>query len=74
MKDLTFEKAMENLGQVVGKLEGGDLPLETLLKQYEDGIKLVRVCQAKLNKAKGKIETLIEKDDGAFRKEPFENA
>ncbi|MFH1395652.1 MAG: exodeoxyribonuclease VII small subunit [Candidatus Omnitrophota bacterium] len=71
MKDISFEKAMENLEQIVEKLETGNLPLETLLKQYEDGIKLVRICREKLNNAKGRIRILIKNEDGDFEKESF---
>ncbi|MBU0684183.1 MAG: exodeoxyribonuclease VII small subunit [Candidatus Omnitrophota bacterium] len=71
MKDISFEKAMENLEQIVGKLETGNLPLETLLKQYEDGIKLVRICREKLNEAKGKIEKIVKNENGTFEKESF---
>jgi len=71
MKDVSFEKAIENLEKIVGELEAGDFPLDTSLKKYEEGIKLARLCQEKLDKAKEKIETLIKKDEGLFEKKPF---
>ncbi|MFC1644171.1 exodeoxyribonuclease VII small subunit [Candidatus Omnitrophota bacterium] len=72
MKDISFEKALEKLEKIVGELEAGELPLDTSLKKYEEGIKLARACQKKLDKAKEKIEVLVKKDDGRFVKEPFE--
>lgn len=72
MKDISFEKAIEQLEKIVDELETGDFPLEASLKKYEEGIKLARACQQKLDKAKEKIETLIKKDNGLFDKEPFE--
>ncbi|MFH1552697.1 MAG: exodeoxyribonuclease VII small subunit [Candidatus Omnitrophota bacterium] len=72
MKDISFEKALEKLEKIVGELEAGELPLDTSLKKYEEGVKLARACQKKLDKAKEKIEVLIKKDDGRFVKEPFE--
>ena len=71
MKDISFEKAFEKLEKIVEALEAGDLPLDASLKQYEEGIKLARSCQQKLDKAKQKIETLVKKDDGLFEREPF---
>jgi len=71
MKNIDFEKALEKLEEIVAKLEKGDSSLDTSLKQYEEGIGLVRECREKLGKAKSKIEELIKNDDGSFRKEPF---
>jgi len=72
MKDVPFEKAFEKLEKIVEGLEAGDLALDASLKQYEEGIKIARMCQQKLDKAKQKIETLIKKDDDLFEREPFE--
>ena len=70
MKDMTFEKALEKLEKIVDQLEGGDLPLEDSLKRYEEGIKLARTCQQKLEKAKARIEVLMKDSKGKFtRKE-----
>jgi exodeoxyribonuclease VII small subunit len=71
MKDMDFEKALEKLEKIVEDLEAGDLSLETSLKKYEEGIKLARVCQQKLEKAKEKIELLVKKDDELFEKKDF---
>lgn len=71
MKEMTFEKALEKLEEIVGELEAGDIPLDASMKKYEEGIKLARLCQEKLDKAKAKIETLLKEDDGEFRKKQF---
>ena len=72
MAEISFEKALEKLEKIVDQLETGDLPLDNSLKKYEEGVKLVRACQRKLDKAKKKIETLVKKDEGLFDLEPFE--
>ncbi len=74
MKDMDFEKALEKLEKTVEDLEAGDLSLESSLKKYEEGIKLARVCQQKLDKAKEKIELLVKKDDGLFEKKDFKKS
>ncbi len=71
-KEMSFEKALENLEKLVSELEEGELSLDASLKKYEEGIKFVRVCQEKLEKARKKIELLVKKDDGTFEKEVFE--
>lgn len=56
----SFEQALQQLEQIVQKLEKGELPLEDSLKLYEDGIRLSRLCHAKLEEAEGKIEVLLK--------------
>ena len=69
---LDFEKAMENLEQIVEALEGGELTLDQALKKYEEGVGLVRSCQSKLTDTEKKIEILTRTLDGALKKEPFD--
>lgn len=71
MKDISFEKAMEKLEKIVDELEGGDIPLDTSLKKYEEGVNLARLCQEKLDKAKQKIELLMKNKEGKFVKKDF---
>ncbi|MBI4327658.1 MAG: exodeoxyribonuclease VII small subunit [Chloroflexi bacterium] len=61
--DLPFEAALQKLESIVESMEGEDLPLETLLARFEEGSRLVKVCQAKLAEAELKIQQL-EKDAG----------
>ncbi|MDH5584078.1 MAG: exodeoxyribonuclease VII small subunit, partial [Gammaproteobacteria bacterium] len=45
-------------------LESGDLPLETAMKKFEDGIKLTRGCQAALKDAEQKVQILLKSAGG----------
>jgi exodeoxyribonuclease VII small subunit len=56
----TFEQALQQLEQIVQRLEKGELPLEESLRLYEDGVRLSRLCHAKLEEAEGRIETLLK--------------
>jgi exodeoxyribonuclease VII small subunit len=56
----SFEQALQQLEQIVQKLEKGELPLEDSLKLYEDGIRLSRLCHTKLEEAEGRIEVLLK--------------
>ena len=60
---LPFEEALKHLEAIVEEMESEELPLETLIQRYEEGVKLVQVCQAKLAEAELKIQKL-EKDAG----------
>ena len=57
--ELSFEEALRKLEQVVDKLESKDLDLDRSLKIFEEGIKLSRLCNKKLDKAERKIEILL---------------
>ena len=60
VKAPSFEEALQQLEQIVQKLEKGELPLEESLTLYEEGIRLSRFCHAKLEEAEGKIELLMK--------------
>jgi len=55
-----FEAALKQLEEIVQRLEKGELALEESLKLYEDGVRLARLCHAKLEEAEGKIELLMK--------------
>jgi exodeoxyribonuclease VII small subunit len=57
---LPFEAALEQLGQVVDRLEGGDLALEASLASFEDGVRLARRCGEQLGEAERRIELLMQ--------------
>ena len=66
-----FENALKKLEEIVSHLETGDVPLEESLAKYEEGVKLVRLCQKKLEQAKKKIEILVKTADGRIKVEDF---
>jgi exodeoxyribonuclease VII small subunit len=51
---------LQKLDEIVQKLEKGELPLEQSLVLYEEGVRLSRLCHAKLEEAEGKIELLLK--------------
>lgn len=67
-----FEKALEDLEKIVEAMECGELTLDQALKKYEEGVSLVRACQAKLAETGKKIEVLTKSLDGPLKKEAFE--
>lgn len=60
-QDQTFEAALERLEHIVSEMEGDKLALEDLLARYEEGNRLVKVCQDRLAAAEKRIE-LISRD------------
>jgi exodeoxyribonuclease VII small subunit len=70
---VSFEQSMDRLSQIVKKLEGGELPLEQSLQLFEEGVKLSRLAQGRLDAAQQRIERLLTVDSqGRPRTAPFE--
>ena len=70
MPTMPFEEALKKLEGLVEAMESGDLPLESLLDKYEEGSRLVRICQAKLEEAELKIQKLEKTGSGEFVLKP----
>lgn len=70
---LSFEDALGQLEAIVESMESGDVPLAELLARFEDGNKLLKVCESRLKDAEIKIELLKKQKDGvAFTPFPTE--
>ncbi|HPU74722.1 MAG TPA: exodeoxyribonuclease VII small subunit [Bacillota bacterium] len=62
--ELTFEKALARLEQIVAQLDAGDLPLDEAIELFSEGSELGKFCSAILDQAEGRLEMLIEGKDG----------
>jgi exodeoxyribonuclease VII small subunit len=62
--ETTFEQAMNELEEIVGVLESGELPLEDLVQKYERGAGLLKVCRQRLNVAQERIEMVTRNAAG----------
>lgn len=69
-KSSNFEKDLQELEDLVEKMEGGDLSLEDSLVHFERGIALTRACQKALSEAEQKIQILLA-EDGSQKLQPF---
>jgi exodeoxyribonuclease VII small subunit len=69
---LPFEDALKKLEGVVETMESDDLPLETLLAKYEEGSRLVKICQEKLAEAELKIQQLEKNAVGEMKLKPVD--
>ncbi len=71
---LSFEEAIKELTNIVGKIEQGEIPLQNSLEQYEKGMTLIKHCRDILQKAEKQIEKITEanltksKDDKPVKK------
>jgi len=58
-----FEDALEKLENIVREMEAGEMPLDSALKSFEEGVRLIRFCSAKLDETQRRVEQLLEKEN-----------
>lgn len=64
VKLTNFEKAFEELEQLLERLESGALPLDQLLAEYQRGTELLKFCRTRLEAVENQIKVL---DQGALK-------
>lgn len=64
-----FEDALEKLENIVKEMEAGEMPLDSALKSFEEGVRLIRFCSAKLDETQRRVSELTEKENGLHVKD-----
>ena len=67
---LSFEEALQELEQIVKRLEGGTGKLDDAIQSYERGSLLKRHCEAKLREAQARVDKIVIAPDGTTKAEP----
>ena len=67
---LSFEEALQELEQIVKRLEGGTGKLDDAIQSYERGTLLKRHCEAKLREAQARVDKIVIAPDGSVTTEP----
>ena len=67
-----FEDALNKLEKIVSQLEEGDISLEESLKLFEEGIRLSRICNQKLDEVEKRVEILIKDKEGVLKPQRFD--
>jgi len=62
-KELSFEESLENLEEIVKKLETGEVPLDDAITEFNKAMTLAKACDEKLKNAEEAITKLV-KDNG----------
>jgi exodeoxyribonuclease VII small subunit len=70
-KKKTFEDSMTQLEKIVEDIEDGDLPLETALKKFEEGVRLSKFCSDELEETEKKVSLLLKDENGSMSEKPF---
>jgi exodeoxyribonuclease VII small subunit len=61
---VNFEANLAELERLVERMERGELTLEESLRQFEQGVHLIRACQHALQAAEQKVQMLTRDTDG----------
>ena len=73
MKEINFEDALIRLEAEVKKLESGNMTLDESISAFEEAVKLVKLCNERLEKAERKVRLLTEVPDGTITDLPFDS-
>ena len=61
IKKNNFEEQLNELQEIVNKLESGNVPLEDALSEFQAGVKLSRELEKKLNDAEQTVAKLVDR-------------
>ena len=61
-KELSFEESLDQLEEIVKKLEAGDVPLDNAIEEFNKAMKLSKVCDDKLKRAEEAITKLVKEN------------
>lgn len=61
-ENMSFEESIEDLEQIVKKLDDGNLTLEESLEEFQKGIDAYKNCNEMLNKVEGKVKLIVEEN------------
>ncbi|NIP38407.1 MAG: exodeoxyribonuclease VII small subunit [Candidatus Dadabacteria bacterium] len=67
-----FERSIEELREIIEKLESGNIPLEDSLSLFEKGVKILNSANKKLSQMEKKVEILVKDSDGKIKREEFD--
>lgn len=71
MENINFEEAMLRLEDIIKRLEGGSLSLDASIKEYEEAISLIKICNDRLSQAEQRVKILTEAADGSVSDRDF---
>ena len=69
--EFNFEMALKRLEEIAIALENGNAQLETSLSLFEEGVGLIKECNAKLDAAEQKVKLLVNNGNGTYDDQPL---
>lgn len=62
-KTMTIEESLKKLDEIVTSVENETLPLEKSLKFFEEGMKIIKDLEGRLNEAESKLAKIVKEDN-----------
>ena len=72
-KNLSFEKALERLQEIVAGLEDPEKGLESSLELFEEGVSLSRFCRSKIDEIQKRVDVVLKETADSLVTEPLED-
>jgi exodeoxyribonuclease VII small subunit len=72
-KNLSFEKALERLQEIVAELEEPEKGLEASLELFEEGVGLSRFCRSRIDEIEKRVEVVLRETPDALVTEPLDD-
>ena len=69
--EINFEEALAELESSVKKIESGELSLDESIAVFEESVRLIGICNKKIEDAEGRVRILTEQQDGSVSDAPF---
>ena len=69
--EFNFEMALKRLEEIATALENGNAQLETSLSLFEEGVGLIKECNATLDAAEQKVKLLVNNGNGTYDEQPL---
>ena len=73
-KNLTFEKALARLQEIVAELEDPEKGLESSLELFEEGVALSRFCRSRIDEIQKRVEVVLKETPEGLVTEPLDDA
>lgn len=72
-KKKLFEDAVQRLEEIVAELENSEIKLDDMLRLYEEGSELIKLCLSKLDDVEEKISVLSANNENTIKEDPLED-
>ena len=69
--EFNFEEALKRLEEIAAALENGNAQLEASLSLFEEGVGLIKECNARLDAAEQKVKLLVNNGNGSYDEQNF---
>lgn len=63
---MSYEEDLERIERIISELDRDDLPLESALALFEEGVERLRNAAGALEQAEARVRLLVERGDGSF--------